>query len=130
MKRILLVEDHEQVRVALASDFTQLGYEVRMAANGQEALLALENFQPDVIVLDLRMPIMDGREFAARYHQRTEPQAPIVLLSAEEHVGQLALQINVAAGIVKSADADPLYRTVAKLTQRESNPGKATADSG
>jgi signal transduction histidine kinase len=68
--RVLLVEDEEAVRRPVARYLTRRGAEVAEAGNGEEALVRVRDFHPDVIVADLRMPVMDGLEF---YRQlRTE----------------------------------------------------------
>ena len=65
--RILVIEDHELARRALATLLSTMGYEVVEAANGREALATLATeARPDVILLDLVMPIMDGWEFMKR----------------------------------------------------------------
>jgi CheY-like chemotaxis protein len=64
---ILVVEDHQVTREALAMLLTDVGYNVVEAANGREALATLSNgARPDVILLDLMMPVMDGWEFMKR----------------------------------------------------------------
>jgi len=64
---ILVIEDHELARRALAALLSTMGYEVAEAANGREALATLATeARPDVILLDLVMPIMDGWEFMKR----------------------------------------------------------------
>src|SRR5712692_9314161 len=85
MRRILIVDDHPRVRESLVIVLADLG-DIRTAANGHEALLALEDFQADVVVLDLHMPVMDGREFASCYRRCPGPQAAIFLLSADGEV--------------------------------------------
>jgi CheY-like chemotaxis protein len=65
--RILVIEDHELARRALAALLLTMGYEVVEATNGREALMTLATeAPPDVILLDLVMPIMDGWEFMKR----------------------------------------------------------------
>ncbi|MBP1314179.1 response regulator [Herbaspirillum sp. 1130] len=80
---ILVVEDRVDVRLLLADVFDGEGYSVFISANGQEALRTLEYQDVDVILTDLRMPVMDGVRFAqavkADMHLR---RIPIILLSA------------------------------------------------
>ena len=65
--RILVIEDHEVARRALAALLSTMGYDVVEATNGREALMTLATeARPDVILLDLVMPIMDGWEFMKR----------------------------------------------------------------
>ena len=114
-KRILIVEDHPQVRQALADDCRNLAGAVMTAANGAEALMVLESFEPDLIVLDMHMPVMDAREFAKRYHQRpTRSSAAIVLVSADEGLEGLAREIGAVAFIPKQ-DGDAFRKVVGSL---------------
>lgn len=81
--RILLVEDDRSLRDTLADVLLDEGYEVAAAANGREALDRLAASQPDLILLDLVMPVMDG--WAFREEQRKTPELaaiPTVVLSA------------------------------------------------
>lgn len=91
--RVLVVDDHPLVRKALAEECRWLGCAVATAANGAEALDLLDTFDPDIIVLDLRMPVMDGREFAFHYRRRTHCQAVLVLLSAEDNVERIGQEM-------------------------------------
>jgi CheY-like chemotaxis protein len=81
--RILLVEDDRSLRDTLADLLADEGFEVACAANGREALERLAGSRPDLIVLDLVMPVMDG--WAFREAQRSSPSLaaiPTVVLSA------------------------------------------------
>jgi CheY-like chemotaxis protein len=87
-KRILIVDDDAQTRDGLALAIRTAGHTVRTAANGLEALKEVRVCRPDLIVLDLIMPTMDGWTF--RTHQLTDPalaDIPVVVLSG---VGQVA----------------------------------------
>lgn len=84
-KRILIVEDAEPIAASMAELLHQEGYEVTCAADGQEALTHLESTQalPDLILLDLMMPLMDGYQFRAR--QMQDPRLshiPVLLMTA------------------------------------------------
>src|SRR5581483_10950225 len=70
-RRVLVVEDDRGIRDLLAAVLTDEGFDVRQAANGKEALAVLERWQPDAILLDLMMPVMDGWTF--RREQRRRP---------------------------------------------------------
>jgi two-component system KDP operon response regulator KdpE len=80
--RILVVDDEAQMRRALTAVLRSSGYEVWAASGGQQALDATVTFRPDLIVLDLRLPDMDGREVCARL--RTWSQVPIIVLSVTD----------------------------------------------
>jgi len=81
MTKTILVVDDEKRLVALVQEYlTQSGYTVVPAYNGREALVAADKYKPDLIILDLMMPEMDGYEFM-RLH-RAEHDTPIILLTA------------------------------------------------
>jgi len=69
-RRVLVVEDEAMLRRTLADTLTDEGFAVRQAADGREALELLESWRPHVILLDLLMPIMDGRAFLGELRQR------------------------------------------------------------
>jgi two-component system, sensor histidine kinase and response regulator len=78
---ILIVDDEPDLRQALASLLTDEGYEIRTACNGARALAIIAEAPPDLILLDLQMPVMDGQAFASIYHALPGPHAPIVVCS-------------------------------------------------
>ena len=78
-QRILIVEDNADLRRLYAIGLNQRGYEVRLAANGAEAVDRVETEKPSAIVLDLRMPVMDGWEFISRVNP-PENKSPIQIL--------------------------------------------------
>jgi DNA-binding response OmpR family regulator len=79
-KRILVVDDELRLRQVLRGYLEEEGYEVATASNGREALFATHDLQPDLIILDLMMPELDGWEFMRQY--RRQGSAPIIMLTA------------------------------------------------
>ncbi len=82
-KRVLVVDDDPDIRELLFTALEDEGFEVVPAGNGQEALTIIQSFRPDVIILDLMMPVMDGWQFANELRARDE-EIPLVLLSAAD----------------------------------------------
>lgn len=82
-RTILLADDHEDNRLALLTVLEREGYRTLGAANGQEAIKVAREHQPDLILMDLAMPVMDGRQ-AMRELRADERTAgiPIVVLTA------------------------------------------------
>jgi CheY-like chemotaxis protein len=80
--RVLFVDDEPPVRITGAAVLQAAGYEVLTAADGLEALHALDEALPDIIISDLRMPNMSGFEFLAVVRNRF-PQIPTIALSGE-----------------------------------------------
>src|SRR5262245_5143042 len=79
---VLVVDDDEGVRAVMASALEDDGWEVATATNGRSALEALQRWRPGLIILDLRMPVMDGLTFANHYRELPDPKAPLILISA------------------------------------------------
>ena len=111
-KTVLIVEDDEQVRDAIAEALQDEGYTVRIAANGREALDALGTGQnePRLILLDLAMPVMDGWEFL-RERERHPRLAgiPVCAVTAAEN-----LPGDVEHGIRKPFRLEDLLAVVAR----------------
>jgi len=83
MPKLLLAEDNDFSRDLLTKRLENAGYHIIPVANGKEAVLAARQFQPDLILMDLEMPIMDGR--AAIRVLKTDPQTfriPIIVVTA------------------------------------------------
>jgi two-component system, OmpR family, response regulator len=82
-RRILVVDDEPLIRRLLCDLFTSEGYLVSQAADGEQALQQLQSALPDIVVLDLMMPVMSGLEFVARSrHIHGCAELPIILVSA------------------------------------------------
>jgi DNA-binding NtrC family response regulator len=78
--RVLVVDDDEQDRNYMAARVASWGYETRTACNGLEALAEIPDFDPDVIVSDLRMPVMDGFELTKKLKEKP-PAPPVIMLT-------------------------------------------------
>jgi DNA-binding NtrC family response regulator len=79
--RVLIVDDEESVRIALEDLLSDVGHEVRTAEHVPGALAMLESFAPDLVLSDLRMPMVSGFELLEML-RRDHPQVPVVLLTA------------------------------------------------
>ena len=83
MFKILLVEDNEMNRDMLARRLERKGYEVVIAIDGQEAVRMAQSLTPDLILMDIRLPVMDGWEAMQRIKTMPETQSiPIIALTA------------------------------------------------
>jgi CheY-like chemotaxis protein len=111
-ERILIVDDDDSIRQIVRLCLMDEGYEVREAANGQAALDALDEFRPSLILLDLRMPVMDGWEFARRYEGLPGPHAPIVAFVAALNAEQECATLSAAGILTKPFDLDDLLQAV------------------
>jgi len=94
-KTILVVDDEERLRSLLRAYLTQEGYQVLMAADGREALRIARQEQPDLIILDLMMPEMDGYEFMRQHNK--EQDTPIIILTAKVDESDTILGLELGA---------------------------------
>ncbi len=110
-RRVLVVDERSTNRAVLVQMLTPLGFELAEAENGQDALEKAAQFQPDVVFMDLAMPIMDG--FEATRHLRRSPQFHNTIIiaasaSAFEHDQQASLSVGCNAFLPKPI----LYQTL------------------
>src|SRR5437870_8938542 len=81
--RVLIVEDNSDVRRLYAIGLNQRGFEVKLAANGAEALDRISSEKPDIVLLDWLMPLMDGGEVLDRLALSDGPAIPIIVISGQ-----------------------------------------------
>jgi DNA-binding response OmpR family regulator len=117
---ILLVDDEPNILVALEFLLKQAGFKVQKAYDGQQALNKLAHFKPDVIVLDVMMPELNGFETAAKIRQMEDmDDAKIIFLTAKGTSSDR--QTGYAMGgeiyITKPFDNDDLVNTIRELIE-------------
>lgn len=118
---ILIVEDDPDILSSLAEVIREEGFDVETAANGYQALARLEAHAPDLIFLDLMMPLMDGWKFLEIARQRfPSTQPPVVLLSAVHNLTEEARRLGVTAFLPKPFDLEDVARMAHSLTQPRS----------
>ncbi len=114
VRRVLVVDDDPHIVRMLAATFEGEGYAVDTAAHGLEALHRACQRMPNVVVLDLRMPVMDGHRFIATWRQLAT--APIVAISARERQST-AEELGVEAFLPKPFELDALIEAVKSLSR-------------
>lgn len=112
-RRILVVDDDESIRQFIEMALADRGYEIVTAEHGRAALERIEAGRPDLILLDMRMPVMDGWAFAQAYRKAPGPHAPVVVLTAARDAEQSANQIVADAFLPKPFDLRSLHDIVA-----------------
>jgi DNA-binding response OmpR family regulator len=90
------------------------GYSVVQAGNGAEGLALMEQVQPSLILLDMRMPVLDGWGFARRLRERGSGP-PIVVMTAAQDARRWAQEIGAAGYVAKPFEVDDLLATVEGL---------------
>ncbi len=113
--KVLVVDDDDAIGEFVGWVLADEGHEVAIAGNGAVALQMLDGLAPDVILLDMRMPVMDGWQFADAYRKRDRPPAPIVVVTAARDVAERAKEIDAEAYIGKPFDIDELLATVRRF---------------
>jgi DNA-binding response OmpR family regulator len=120
MKKILIVEDELPLREAFAFLLQSEGYEVEVAENGKVGLEKLKTFHPDIILLDLLMPVMNGIEFLkaqSKQHSSSVQYKTLVLSNLSDPMSRDDIRDFHVAGVAMKADLSPaeLAATVKKL---------------
>jgi CheY-like chemotaxis protein len=113
MVSILIVEDEHNIRAVLTEILEDEGYAVASVPNGLEALDFLQEHRPQLILLDLGMPVMTGWEF--REQQQRDPalaDIPVIVMSATPHLNQTAAALHAAACVDKPIDLNALLGMV------------------
>jgi DNA-binding response OmpR family regulator len=114
VSRILVVDDHEDIRLLLRLELSADGHQIVEAANGEEALVAIDAGPVDLVLLDIMMPVLDGWEVLRR--RAAAPAPPIVVVTGMSsgdgrHVVEL-LELGALDVIAKPFEPDWLLRLV------------------
>jgi DNA-binding response OmpR family regulator len=116
-KKILLVEDEESLRLLYEEELKAEGYEVVTAGNGKEALRQLEGIKPDLIILDIVMPVMDGMETLGRIMGKKR-SIPIIIHTSYPGYREDFMSWAADAYVAKSSDLRELKDTVRDLLKK------------
>lgn len=114
MATVLIVEDDLRLARICRMVLQQDGHQAIFAENGYEALLQLRDTRPDVIVLDLEMPVMDGRSFFSEI--QTMPDRPPVLILSGLDARMTQERLGAEASLAKPFDPVELSRVVGELS--------------
>jgi CheY-like chemotaxis protein len=118
MKKILVVEDEEGLRLLYEEELKAEGYDVLTARNGREAIQQLEQGKPDLIVLDIVMPVMDGMEALGRIVGK-ERKIPIILNTSYPGYREDFMSWAADAYVTKSADLTELKGKIRELLEKK-----------
>jgi two-component system, OmpR family, response regulator MprA len=124
--RVLVVEDDEDIALALQRSLRMEGYEVRIAADGEAALDSAGAFHPDLVVLDLGLPKLDGIEVARRL--RADGDVPILMLTARDALESRVEGLDSGADdyLVKPFERQELLARLRALLRRRPPRGSAS----
>jgi signal transduction histidine kinase/CheY-like chemotaxis protein len=118
---LLVVDDNQTNRALMAGIFEKTHHRVCYANNGREALACLEKERPDVVLLDIRMPVMDGRTTLAEIRKRASlVSLPVIAVTASSKAGEeTELQTKFSGYIRKPFSRQTLFRALAQFLQRK-----------
>lgn len=111
-KPILVVDDDESILSTVEFLLLDEGYSVVLATNGREALASAALRAPCLILLDMKMPVMDGWAFVTAYRAQPGPHAPIIVMTAAHEPGDRAHAVGAQAYIAKPFNIDQLLALV------------------
>lgn len=129
MARILVVEDDRDLNKAYSIILRHEGHEVQSAFDGQEALDKLANFDPELVLLDLLMPIMGGLEFLQQWEKsKRQPNVKILIFTNMENSPEVAEAYKLGAErcIIKSWTAPHNLARVVSESLASDNKSKKT----
>lgn len=115
-KTILVVEDDTNQRALYEEELSDEGYNILSAGDGKEALACVARQKPDLIVLDVNMPAMDGLDTLARLLE-SDAKIPVVLNTAYASYRDSFASWSADAYVVKSSDLSELKATVKRLLE-------------
>ncbi len=124
MHKILVAEDHPASRELIEELLQAFGYDVVSACDGQDALAKVEDHRPDLVVMDIQMPVLDGFGVLRRLREDARfARLPIVALSAYAMRGdrQKGLEAGFNAYLTKPIDAAALKEQIDTLLRQQRN---------
>jgi two-component system response regulator (stage 0 sporulation protein F) len=114
VKKVLVVEDDESLRLLYHDELAKAGFEVILAANGKEALKQLDRAKPDLVILDIVMPVMDGMEALGKII-REYRDVPVILNTSYPAYKDDFMSWGADAYVVKSGDLEELKGKVREI---------------
>jgi CheY-like chemotaxis protein len=112
---VLVVDDDPDLRTVLRLLLEDEGYTVQLAGDGYDALARVQAETPDLILLDLNMPLMTGGEVAVALREQ-RCSAPIVIMTAAGEATRAATRLGAAGSLAKPFDLDTVLEIVERLT--------------
>ncbi len=117
MAKVLIVDDEENVRELYKAELIDEGYEVLLASNGKEAIQCIQKDVPDIVVMDIRMPEMDGIEALGRLVARYK-DLPVILNTAYSSYRDDFRTWAAEAYVVKSSDLSELKAKIRDILEK------------
>jgi DNA-binding response OmpR family regulator len=127
MRKVLIVDDEPNIVTALEFLLRRSGYDVRLATNGAEALEQVDAYRPDVVLMDVMMPVKSGYEVCQRMRERPDlAQVKIVMLSAKGTEAEVNKGLSLGADlyITKPFSTQELVATINRLFDEGGRPAQ------
>lgn len=124
-RKVLIVDDEANIVTALEFLFKRSGYDVRLATNGAEALDQVDLYRPDVVLMDVMMPVKSGYEVCQRMRERPDlANVKIVMLSAKGSEAEVNKGLSLGADlyIIKPFSTQELVATINRLFDQGGSP--------
>jgi DNA-binding response OmpR family regulator len=121
VKTILLVDDEQNKRALYEEEFSDEGYRVLTAGDGREALKVVQEEKPDLVVLDVNMPVMDGLDTLSKMLEHNS-KMPVIIHTAYPSYQENFTSWSADAYIVKSGDLSELKDKVKELLAKSPTP--------
>jgi CheY-like chemotaxis protein len=118
MATLLIVDDETHQRMLYQEELSEEGYQIILASNGKEALEKVSEATPDLVVLDIRMPVMDGLEALGKIIGK-ERNIPVIIHSAYSSYKEDFMSWAADDFVVKSADLTELKRKIRELLEKK-----------
>jgi len=121
-KKILIVDDDEEIQTLYGLYLRGESFQIVRALNGKEALDVLAQEKPDLIVLDMIMPVMDGEEFLLKLRlEKQDKNTPVIIASVNDKIPQKLLDVgNIFAVLKKPFTMDALLGKIRECLQNQS----------
>jgi CheY-like chemotaxis protein len=116
-KTILIVDDEPVARELARKRISESGYTVLTAGNGEEALAVIDKTRPDLILLDVEMPKMNGYTFVGELVKKEfNPKIPVIVLTAHEEMGPIFKRHGVRGYLIKPLKIDEVLIKIKEIT--------------
>lgn len=112
-KRVLIIEDNVGIRKLLTLELRIKGYDIIVAQDGQEGINKAENSAPDILLLDLNLPIMNGLDLLSKLREFS--RVPVIAISSHTDMGRQALLLGANIFIAKPFDPDKVAEIIQDL---------------
>lgn len=110
--RVLIIDDDLDIRLVIRTLLESRGVIVDTASDGEQALAKIQGFRPDLVLLDLMMPNMNGTEFVSEFRRRHRDEPEIVVISGDIAIEQKASHIGARAWLRKPFELEELIAMV------------------